>query len=66
MGEYSPENWPRNDAVDKLGQDLKLLSERHRQIALSDPSEPVLESKIPHLLEEARAWQNSIKGSGNG
>jgi hypothetical protein len=62
MEEYSPENWPRNDAVDKLGQDLKVLGERHRQIALSDPSAPVLESQIPHLLEEARALTKLHQG----
>ncbi len=55
MGEYSLENWSRTDQVDHLAQDLQALSEHHRKIALSDPSEPVMESKIPHLLVEARA-----------
>ena len=55
MGEYSPENWPRGDQVDRLGRDLQELKEHHRRIALSDPSEPVIESKISQLLDEARA-----------
>jgi hypothetical protein len=55
MEEYSPENWPRTDQVESLAQNLQTLREHHRKLGLSDPSEPVMESKIPALLEEARA-----------
>jgi hypothetical protein len=54
MEEYSPENWPRTDQVERLADDLQNLREHHRKVALSDPSEPVIESKISMLLDEAR------------
>jgi hypothetical protein len=65
MEEYSPENWPRSDQVDRLGQDLQTLSEHYRKVSLSDPSEPVIESKIPFLLEETRSLvklQQGLRG----
>jgi hypothetical protein len=58
MQEYSPENWDRADAIDRLADDLKLLTERHRVIGLSDPSSPVLETRLPQLLEQAYAVGN--------
>jgi hypothetical protein len=53
MQEYSPENWDRSDAVDKLAGDLQLLSEQHRTVGLSDPSFPVIETRLHQLLEKA-------------
>ena len=52
MQEYSPENWDRSDAVDKLAHDLQLLFEQQRELGLSDPSSPVIETRLPHLLEQ--------------
>jgi hypothetical protein len=58
MQEYSPENWDRSDAVDRLADDLKLLTERHRAVGLSDPSAPVLETRLPQLLEQTYTLSN--------
>jgi hypothetical protein len=55
MQEYNPENWDRTDAVDKLANDLTLLAERQSAIGISDPSDPVLESRLPQLLEQTQA-----------
>jgi predicted DNA binding CopG/RHH family protein len=55
MQEYSPENWDRSDAVAKLADDLKFLGEEQREIDISDPSTPVLETKLPQLLEQAKS-----------
>jgi hypothetical protein len=54
VGSYHPDNWPAENAVVGLKDDLKTLDESHQRLAWDSETTSVRESELPDLLAEAR------------
>jgi len=51
---YSPDNWPRSDAVITLDDDLQILDGNLEQLVFINPGEPLPEEALPQRLEKTR------------
>lgn len=51
---YAAENFPVAHGVNRLRQEIRLLTDSHQRLAWQDPKEPVKETELPESVTEAR------------
>jgi len=58
---YAPENWPRQEAIERLPADLDMLSDDARRLDLSRPEARLDEAQVASRLADLSAFVNTYQ-----